>query len=79
MGVLEVDLSFLDEMFGQNVAPDGVSAQQISDHTGLCRDAVNKRIRRAIQQGLMEFAGLREDTTMDGRRCRIPVYRKVSA
>jgi len=56
-----------------------VSSGEVAKVIGVTRGTASCYIRKLIVDGVVEYAGSREDTTMDGRVCWTPVYRLKGA
>ena len=56
---------------------EGATSSEIADALGLCVDATRVRIRAAIKQGVLVFAGRKKVLRIDGVPMSVPVYRIV--
>ena len=63
---------------GVNAEPDGFTTYELSKAIGCSQQMAADRLRDAARQGLVEFAGRRPSTRIDGGRCSTPVYRFVA-
>ena len=73
--VLEVDLLTL--LVPAEV--EGMSVRELVQESGMTRAQVTHRLRSLMEAGEVELAGERQAVRpMDGRMCRVPVYRLKS-
>jgi len=57
--------------------PDGVTSAELADKLGVCQNAAQGEIRKAVKAGRMRFNGKRQTVGIDGRRNMAPVYTVV--
>lgn len=74
---LAMALEGIDALLAKQCDGDGVSAQEIADHTGRSVSAVREYLRKQIRAGAWELSGRRHSTALDGKSCWTPVYRPV--
>lgn len=68
-------LSSLEEMYG--TSDKGFSMQDLANVMGWSANWARKNLRDLISNGKAEFAGHRVADRIDGKKCRIPVYRMI--
>ena len=66
----------LDRVYGAQDA-DGMSVRELAAALGLGPVTARGYLHRAIDAGVWEFAGKAQRPSIDGRRCRVSVYRPV--
>jgi hypothetical protein len=70
-------IKLLDHFRALRFATDGFSVSDISRETGVCLTAIRRVIKNMIGEGKAEMSGFRQDRMMDGRSCRVPLYRLI--
>jgi Mn-dependent DtxR family transcriptional regulator len=55
---------------------DGFTAAELAERIGVCVKTAREKVGRGIAAGLIEFAGYRQATRIDGKPTPIPVYRR---
>jgi len=69
---LEQELQYVNARFVDGFSSDEFAqSRRVSLHWARCM------IKRMVQAGVLEYAGRRTGTRIDGVRCMIPVYRVV--
>ena len=69
-------LAELERVYSPNDA-DGMTAIEIAEAMGKGVAAARIYLGRAIRAGVWELAGKAQRPAIDGRICRVPVYRPV--
>jgi len=57
---------------------EGFTTAEMADQSGRGVPWAQMKLREAVRKGLVVYSGTRESQRMDGRPCRVPVYRAVS-
>ncbi|MFA5650708.1 MAG: hypothetical protein WC914_06165 [Proteiniphilum sp.] len=68
-------LSSVKELSDDNA--DGFSIAEMAESLGMGDNWCRQKIRALIKAGKVICAGKKMSTTIDGRTCRVPVYRVV--
>jgi predicted transcriptional regulator len=56
---------------------EGFTTAEMAEQSGRSVVWVQTKLREAHRKGLLECNGTKESTRMDGKPCRVPVYRAV--
>jgi len=56
---------------------DGFTTAEMADNTGHTVTWAQTKLREAVRKGFVVYAGTRETTRVDGKPCKVPVYRAV--
>jgi predicted transcriptional regulator of viral defense system len=56
---------------------EGFTMQEVADAIGISSRQTREKVGKAIRLGILAHVGFRDGKSIDGKRCRIPVYRRV--
>ena len=55
----------------------GFTTAELMEKTGKCDNWCREHIRKLIKLGKLKLAGRVERTTIDGKRCKVPIYQPI--
>lgn len=56
---------------------EGFSTSDAAASTGMSLPAIRTKVAMGIRLGVLQMVGFRDGQAIDGKRCKVPVYRAV--